>query len=164
MVITTSIIILLAIFITLVFTIIHFSNNFLDFLKNKNQLDSIINFASYLAILSYYMEKSYDIIHKSDVLVYSIDGLRLTEEDEEKAVKEYTKLVLKFLGSTMKDELVNNIYGDEETLIFNIVEYFTDRYANDEIRESSMNSVMNNEEGEMNGALEQIIRSNSGNM
>ena len=151
-------------FSTFIGTLIYNFDKFLKYLYYKRQLDVINNFSSYLAILSYYMEKSYDIIHKSDVLVYSIDGLRLNEEDEEKAVKEYTKLVLKFLGEKLKTDLIIDIYGDEETLIFNIVEYFTDRYANDEIRESSMNSVMNNEEGEMNDTLEKIIRNNQGNI
>ena len=44
------------------------------------------------------------------------------------------------LGPNLKDEFVE-LYGNEDTLIFNIVEYFNNKFEGDEIRERSKQNL-----------------------
>jgi hypothetical protein len=92
--------------------------------KKKHMLD---HFDSYAGILNYHMEKAYDIIHKDQILIYSLEATGLPEEEFEAATKSFGKLVIKMLGPMLYRELVY-LYGNEETLIFNMTEYFNTKY------------------------------------
>lgn len=116
---------------------------FLKFLKisNKEMFDGITNFESYMAILTYHMEKAYDIVYKEKIMVYSLESMRLSEDQYNITSKHYTNLVLKMIGPNVKTALTT-LYGDEETLLFNILEYFGSKYERDEIYKNSSEELM----------------------
>ena len=115
----------------------------LQFMKesNKQSFNSVTNFESYLAILVYHMEKAYEITYKDKVMIYSIEGMKLNEEQFQMISKQYASLVLKMIGSNVKDSLVD-LYGDEQTLLFNILEYFSSKYETDEVFKASTENLI----------------------
>lgn len=95
----------------------------------------------YMKILDYYMEKAFDIIYKDRILVYSISGTKPDEDDIKKNSIDFAKLTLKLLGTTLAEEFIY-YFGDEDTFIFTIVEYFNTKAEHDEIKQASINQIM----------------------
>lgn len=104
-------------------------------------LEIIKNFESYMAVLEYHMVKAYDIIFKDQIMIYSIEATKLDDKHFEEVSKQFVTLVLKLLGPTLKSEFLY-LYGDENTLLFNITEYFNRRYEDDEIRKISQRQLL----------------------
>ena len=125
-------------------TVIVIAYIFLRFIKN---CFLTLNFTNYTAILQYHMEKSYNMIHKDKILVFSLDGLRPREEDVDSISKEFANLTLKFLGEKNYKDLVD-FYGSEDSLLRNIFEYFNTRFEDDEIRETTINKLTETEQEE----------------
>lgn len=90
------------------------------------------------------MDKAFELIYKDRILVYSLEGVRLSEEELSKISKDFIQLVLKFTGPKLTSELTQ-FFGNFDTLLFNIVDYFNSRYEEDSIREESLNSLSENE-------------------
>lgn len=98
------------------------------------------NFSDYRAILEYNMEKAYDMIHKEHILTYSLDAYRIDEEDYDKISKEFVRLVGKLCGPVLLKEFIF-LYGSIENYTFNLLEYFSTRYENDEIRNQALEQI-----------------------
>jgi hypothetical protein len=103
------------------------------------------NFIDYRATLEYNMERAFDLIYKDRILVYSLDALKVDEEDIDKISKEYVQLVQKLIGPSLQKEFLF-LYGNVETFTFNLLEYFNLRYENDEIRKDSMENLMTDDD------------------
>ena len=108
------------------------SNNLLkDFEKNR-------------AILEYNMEKAYELIHKDDIFIYSVEATKLPEEEFDRSTKKFVRLVEKLIGPRLVKQYIF-LYGNYDTFVFNLVEYFNSRYENDEIREAARQDLMESE-------------------
>jgi hypothetical protein len=92
------------------------------------------------AILAFHMDASYETIHKDNILVYSLDGVKPKEEDIDNLTKEFVKLTMKLAGPNMLG-LFEDLYGDDETLFFVMMDYFTRRFEDDEIRASAIDNI-----------------------
>jgi len=101
----------------------------------------------YMKVLDYYMEKAFDIIYKDRILVYSISGTKPDDADIKKHSIDFAKLTLKLLGNTLTEEYIY-LYGDEETFMFIIIEYFNTKAEHDEIKQASINQIMEGSENE----------------
>jgi len=116
-------------------------NKFYNFIKTDKTLTRhIIDFNSYMAVLQYHMDKAYLIIYKDRVMIYSIDGYKITDEQFEEIAKDFVILTLKLLGENLSSELAN-LYT-EDALYINITEYFDSKLENDQIRKASVDSLM----------------------
>jgi hypothetical protein len=104
-------------------------------------------FSDYRATLEYNMERAFDLIYKDRILVYSLEALKVDEEDIDIISKEYVQLVQKLIGPSLQKEFIF-MYGNIETFTFNLLEYFNLRYENDEIRRESMESLMDDSDTE----------------
>ena len=100
----------------------------------------IKHFKEYVSVLEYNMDRAYDIVHKDKILTYSLDAYRIPEEDIEGITAEFGRLVQKFIGPSLLKEFVQ-LYGDEDTFIFVVLDYFNRRYEEDEIRKSAMDNL-----------------------
>ncbi len=98
-----------------------------------------------MAVFIYHMERAYEIIYKEKILIYSLEGMRLSESEFQAASKDFATLVLKMIGPNVKESLAD-LYGDEETLLFNIMEYFSSKFENDEVYKSSLDNIINKEQ------------------
>lgn len=132
-------------FLFLLFTIIIISSYFyklvdkhLNYKRRQSYVDRHIN---YVATLDYYMEKAFDIIYKDRILIYSIEGTKPTDEDIRKNSIDFSKLTMDLLGPMLVEEFVF-LYGNEETLYMVMVEYFNTRAETDEIKQESINHIM----------------------
>lgn len=113
----------------------------------KKRQAYITNFESYAAVLEYHLQKAYDIIYKDRILIYSLEATKLSDEEFGRVLIDFGKLVLKMLGPTLQKEFFY-LYGNEETLLFIVTEYFSTRYEDDEIRKASIGKLMEEEEPE----------------
>jgi len=107
----------------------------------KKRQSYIDRHEQYLKVLDYYMEKAFDIIYKDRILVYSISGTKPDDDDLKKHSIDFAKLTLKLMGNTLIEEY-NYLYGDEETFMFVIIEYFNTKAEHDEIKQASMDQIM----------------------
>lgn len=126
---------------------------YIDKIKVRNSVPSLLNleiiknFESYMAVLEYHMRKAYDIIFKDQIMIYSVESIKLDDKHFEEVSKQFVKLVLKLMGKTIEGEL-EYLYGDKDTLMFNILEYFNQRYEDDEVRKASQKSLMEDNDEE----------------
>ena len=111
---------------------------------NKKQ-NCINNFEHYMITLDYFLMKAFDIIYKDRILIYSIEATKLNDDQFAEVSKDFGKLVLKMLGPNLVNEYID-FYGNEDTFLFNITEYFNTRFEEDEIRKGSINNLMENEQ------------------
>jgi hypothetical protein len=102
------------------------------------------NFTQYVGILEYFMEKAYEMVYKDRILIFSMEATKPSEKDLDVIVQDFVRLVQKFLGPTFQKELIN-MYGNRETFIRNIVEYFNTKFEGDKIREASLENIANTE-------------------
>jgi len=113
---------------------------FIDYSDKIRRSNKVKNFDLYITVLEYHMKKAYDIIYKDKILIYSLEATKIDDSEFNIASKEFALLVLKMIGPNLKDEFVD-LYGDEETLIFNLIEYFNTNFENDEIREKAKQNI-----------------------
>lgn len=113
--------------------------------NHQKRANCIKNFSDYVAILNYHLERAYDLIHKDQILVYSLDGSRVNEEDIDRISENFIRLTIKLIGPTLYGEFVV-LYGDDETFLFNIIEYFNTHYEDDAIRKQALENFTSEEE------------------
>lgn len=119
-------------------------------LSYKRRSNIVKNFTDYASVLEYHMNKAYEIIYKDRVLVYSLDAARVSDEDFNVISQDFARLVVKLVGPNLYKEFVF-LYGDEDTLVFNMVEFFNSKYEADEVRKSSLDTLTEEQqEGQIN--------------
>ena len=128
----------IGIFLIMLSTVCYYVINHMSYIKRQSYVDK---HEHYTKILDTYLEKAYDLIYKDRILVYSIEGVKPSEEDIKQYAIDFAKLTLKLLGSTLTKEFVY-LYGDEDTFIFSIIEYFNSKSEHDEIRQSALDNIM----------------------
>ena len=147
-------------FISIIYVSLYAINKIYDTVNTisykKSNVEKVKEFAAYLAFLHYHMDRAYDIVHKDQVLVYSIEGVKLDEDKLEYAIKKFTKITIDFMGPIMSQELVD-LYGNEETLLLNISEYFSTKYEDDAIRDDSLKDIMGTNENDIPDNVKQLF-------
>lgn len=113
--------------------------------KFTKRVIHIKGFADYVSVLEYHMNKSYELIHKDRILVYSLEATKVPDEEFAVITEDFVRLVLKFIGPALKSDLIS-FYGNEDTFIFNVVEYFNTRYEDDAIRKQSIDELSSKED------------------
>ncbi len=108
--------------------------------NSLKRIEKIRKFSDYRAVLEYHLEKAYDMIHKEHILTYSLDAFRIDDKDYDKISSEFVRLVQKFVGPMLLGEFIE-LYGDEDTFVFNLLEFFSSKYEGDEIREAAMEQI-----------------------
>lgn len=124
---------------------------YIFFLRKKDKkmnLEIIKSFEQYTIVLEYNMRKAYDIVFKNNI-IYSIEGIKLDEKQYKEASIKFSKLVLKLVGRNLQKEF-EYIYGNLETLLFVITEYFDTRFEDDEVRKCAQDKIMSGEENDSN--------------
>jgi len=114
----------------------------IDVKRRKQCMDK---FTNYQGILEYFMEKAFEIIYKDQVLIYSLEGTKPKESAIDAMSQDFVRLTQKFIGPMMLDEFVF-MYGGTEAFTFNLVNYFSLRYEDDEIRNSTLANIAEDEE------------------
>ena len=109
--------------------------------KKEQNLQYVINFETYIGVQSLFIEKAYDIIHKDRMLIYSIEATKIDDKQFNEFAKDFASLVIKLMGPMLTNEFVN-LYGDEDTFLFNLMEVFSTKYEGDEIRKDAIENLM----------------------
>lgn len=109
--------------------------------KKEQNLQYIINFETYMGVQSFFVEKAYEIIHKDRMLIYSIEATKIDDKQFNQFAKDFANLVMKLMGPMLANEFAN-LYGDEDTFLFNLIEVFSTKYESDEIRKDAIETLM----------------------
>ncbi|MHA1866643.1 MAG: hypothetical protein ACTSXD_01095 [Candidatus Heimdallarchaeaceae archaeon] len=117
---------------------------------SKKREQNIINFENYITVLTYYLEQAYEVIHKDEILTFSLEATRLPENEYDQALKKFIRLVEKMIGKNLLKEFVF-FFGNYDTFLFNIATFFVSKYDSDAIREAAMEHVMDTEVDEKEG-------------
>lgn len=133
--------------ITVIYIGSYFYRTLVKYLNYKKRQSYVEKHILYATVLDFYMEKAFDIIYKDRVLIYSIEGTKPSDEDIKKNSVDFSKLTLQLLGPMLVEEYIF-MYGNEETLFFNIAEFFNTKSEGDEIKQESINSMINGNENE----------------
>jgi len=118
-----------------------------SFFRWKKRHEIILHFEKYMTLLQYFMSKAYDIIHKDRILIYSIEAMKISESEFSVISYDYAKLVIKLMGPNIFEDFIF-YYGNQDTLIFNLVEYFNLRYEDDEVRNAALENLTQSDQGE----------------
>ena len=113
--------------------------------KKLLKIKYVRSFVDYVAVLEYNMNKAYEMIHKDRILTYSLEATRVKEEEINVISQDFARLVIKLIGPTLYSEFLT-LYGNEETFMFVMIEYFNTQYENDEIRKNSLADLSSGEE------------------
>lgn len=116
----------------------------MDYADAKENKRLIEKFEHIHAILTFHMDGAFETIHKDNILVFSLDGVKPKEEDIDKLSHEFVKLTLRLAGPNMLKIFVE-LYGDEDTLFFVMIDYFNRRFEDDEIRASAIQNIQDSE-------------------
>jgi len=138
MVISISAICIVTIFLAIC---VGFVYNIVKYLKRLNYIK---HFTLYISVLEYHMDKAYDMIHKDKILAYSLEAFRIPDKEYENISHDYVRLVRKYIGPTLLSEFVQ-LYGDEDSFLFILLDYFSRRYEEDEIRKTAMDNLTQEE-------------------
>jgi hypothetical protein len=103
------------------------------------------HFDGYVAVLQYHMDRAYEIIHKDQILIYSLEATGISNEQFNSASQSFCRLTIKLLGDMIYNEL-KYMYGGEITLFINMTEFFNTKYEDDEIRSSAIENLISDEE------------------
>lgn len=117
-------------------------SNWFDFQKRSKQIKG---FADYMAVLEFHMNKAYEIIHKDRILVYSLEATKMSEKEFEIVTYDFVNLTRKLIGPAVSKDFVS-FYGDENTFVLTMVEYFNTRYEEDSIRKQTMDEITSMDE------------------
>lgn len=114
--------------------------------QKGNSDNKIINdFENYQVVLNFFLDKAYDLIYKDRILVYSVEATSPTQDEFDTFSKDFCKLVIKLMGPNLEEKFIE-LYGNEETLLLNIAEFFNSKSEHDEIKEASINQLMNKDQ------------------
>lgn len=125
----------------------YFYKALIDYLSYKKRQSYVDKHINYIVVLEHYMEKSFDIIYKDRILIYSIEGTKPSDEEMKKHSVDFCKLTLNLLGSMLVEEFIF-LYGNEETLYMVMAEYFNTKTETDEIKQESINQIMQGSDNE----------------
>lgn len=109
--------------------------------RKEQNLQYVINFETYTGVQSFFVERAYDIIHKDRMLIYSLEATKIDDKQFNQFAKDFANLVMKLMGPMLTNEFVN-LYGDEDTFLFNLMEVFSTKYEGDEIRKDAIENLM----------------------
>jgi hypothetical protein len=111
----------------------------------KENTKLVENFDHIHAILTFHMEAAYETIHKDNILVYSLDGVKPNEKDIDHLSHEFIKLTMKLAGTNIFDKLIE-LYDDDDTVFFVMMDFFNRRFEDDEIRSAAIENIQEGED------------------
>ena len=104
----------------------------------------ISSYDLYMKILNHNMDKAFNIIYKDRILIFSLEAITPDAKEINRIAKDHARLVLKLIGPSLHNEFIL-LFGDEETFLFNITEYFNERFDEDEIRSATQDNLINDD-------------------
>jgi hypothetical protein len=102
------------------------------------------SFGDYNAVLQLNMENAYELIYKDRIMTYSLEAFRIPDEEYNIASSDFVRATQRFLGPALTEQFIE-LYGDEETFIFVLLEYFSSKYESDEIRKGALEKFKESE-------------------
>lgn len=114
-------------------------------IKDIKNAFRINKFPSYEVVLELHMEKAFEMIYKDRIFIYSLEATKPSEEEIDKASREFVILVQKLIGPNLQKEFID-LYGGIDSFTFILLEWFQRKFEDDEIRRSTTESFLNQEE------------------
>lgn len=87
---------------------------------------------SYLQLYDWFINKAYDRVYASNIMIYTSEGLNPSREDIETAKRNFIRLARGMMGEKIENQLIE-FFGSEETLIQNMILFFDEKTMTDEL-------------------------------
>lgn len=113
----------------------------ISFKQYQKRQSYILNFEKYEKVLDEHLLRAFNIIYKDRIFLYSVEGTKPDEKDQTKATKDFCKLFIELIGTTMYREFCY-LYGSEDSFMLNIVEYFNTKTETDEIKDAAIDRMV----------------------
>lgn len=96
-----------------------------------------------IELFDYFQDKSYNVIYTDQLIAYTSSGsINLPKEELETIERNFIKLAFEIMGYENK-KIIESFFGNETSLINNMVIYFRRRLENDTLAKT-INSNMQN--------------------
>ena len=96
------------------------------------QTSYVIKHKDYIATMEYFLEESYEMIYKDQILSYTASGYKPGPEELETIKRNFVKLSRSIMGTNIERCMIN-FFGDEVVLTNNILMFLQNRMDNDEL-------------------------------
>ncbi len=116
-----------------------------DTKRVKSNKKLIETFDHIHAVLTFHMDRAFETVHQDNILIYSLEGTKPSEDEINALGHEFVKLTLKLSGPNIVETFID-LYGDEDTLFFVMLDYFNRRFEEDEIRAQAVENIQNTED------------------
>lgn len=95
----------------------------------------------FLELFDYFLNKSYDVIYTDQLIAYTSAGVtNLPKEEQETIERNFIKVTLDIMGYENERTLIK-FFGNERTLISNILIYFRQKLQTDQIAKLLNNKI-----------------------
>ncbi len=98
----------------------------------------------YSSLLLKFLEDSYEVIYRDQMLAYSAEGLTLDRETMETVKRNFIKLSFQLMGAK-NEKILTHFYGTREVLIKNMIIYMQRRQDDDQILQFARQKNLENE-------------------
>jgi len=123
----------------LFYSVNKFENMFVQFTyMNKYKI--------YSELLTFFLDRSYDIVYKDQIIAYSSQGLKPGGDELETIKRNFVKLTFELAGENVIDSLTK-FYKTRTALINNMLIYFSTRLDSDELVDLVSQHKTKKEEG-----------------
>jgi hypothetical protein len=100
----------------------------------------------YSELLTFFLDRSYDIVYKDQIIAYSSQGLKPGGDELETIKRNFVKLTFELAGENVIDSLTK-FYKTRTALINNMLIYFSTRLDSDELVDLVSQHKTKKEEG-----------------
>lgn len=83
-----------------------------------------------MQLLELFMNKSYETVYDTDLIHFILDSNKPNAQQQETLERNYIKTCFLYMGKNNK-KLFVDFFGDEETLIVNLIRYMRKKYNDD---------------------------------
>jgi hypothetical protein len=102
------------------------------------------NYDTYITVLKYYVELSYEVIYYQDIASYVASGFLIDYEKNVEINRKFIDTFKDLVGVKLYNFYVNNIYGDEEHLLNNILMIFNNLLIENDLKTTMVKEVNDN--------------------
>jgi len=115
-----------------------------NYILSRERMEKIKSFEHYIGVLDFHLKKAYELIYKDKLFIYSLEATKITDSQFQSYSLDFANLVKKLMGPILLKEFID-LYG-EDAFMLNVIEYFNNNYESDEIRKTTQENLVNEEE------------------
>ena len=111
--------------LSLIFVVVYSINKI-----SKAYIQCKYTFTQTIELFDYFLSKAYETLYENDLIIHITNNAKLTPEERETYERNYVKRCMLYMGKNNL-KLFQKFFGDEETMIVNMIRYMRKRINED---------------------------------